>query len=369
MRISRITVRQFRNYEEQKVSFDNNINVFIGNNGQGKTNILEAFYLAAIGRSHRTTNDQEMIHFDHNQATVEVDFERHHIAHHLLIKLERQGKKQFILNDQVVKTRELIGTLNVVLFSPEDLLLVKGAPVQRRRFMDMEFSQTSRIYYQELMKYNRIVVQRNNLLKKIKEKTEKIDQLDSWDDQLAHTAASLVKRRQGALKKMFMLANLMHRKLTDSQETLTTAYYQPYFQEGIDNHYHILDPEWYKKKIINSRIIDINRGITTVGPHRDDLCLTVNGINLRTYGSQGQQRTGALAFKLAELEYFKSETGEYPVLLLDDVLSELDSIRREQLTLFIKDRIQTFITATDHQLFQQPKFASFYTVSKGIITG
>ncbi len=368
MRVSCIALRQFRNYHDQKINIDHNINVFIGDNGQGKTNILEAIYLSAIGRSHRTAIDNEIIHWDHDEATIEINFERHQVIHHLLVRIKRGEKKQFILNDHIVKTKELIGTLNVVLFSPEDLLFIKGAPVLRRRFMDIEFSQTSKIYYQELMKYNRIVQQRNHLLKKVKEKLAKIDQLDSWDDQLCLLAASLVKRRQEALKKVSMLANLMHRKLTDSQETLTTTYHQPYFQEGIDEQHHISDPDWYKKKIITSRIIDIARGTTTVGPHRDDLWMFVNGISLRTYGSQGQQRTGALAYKLAEIEYIKSETGEYPVLLLDDVMSELDSIRREQLTLFVRDRIQTFITTTDKQLFQQPKFVSFYHVSKGTIT-
>ncbi len=367
MRISQITLRHFRNYEALSLSFDKNINVFIGDNGQGKTNLLEAIYVTAIGRSHRTGIEAEMIAWQQADASIEVEFERHSVNHHIIIRLGRSGNKQVILNNHPIKIRDLLGTLNVVLFSPEDLALVKGSPALRRRFLDMEISQTSKVYYKELLQYNRIVQQRNNLLKKIKEKKASSDQLDSWDEQLAKGAASLVRRRKEALRKMSMLANLMHRKLTNSQETLSTQYYQPYYQEGIDQEQQTTVDEWYQNKIKSARSIDIIRGVTTIGPHRDDLLLTVNGINLRTYGSQGQQRTGALAFKLAELEYIKSETGEYPVLLLDDVMSELDSSRREQLTTFVKDRIQTFISATDRQLFVQPKFATFYHVKEGKI--
>ena len=365
MRVSCITLRQFRNYSEQKIPFDHNINIFTGNNAQGKTNLLEAIYFSAMGKSHRTTSDDELINWHQNEATIEVLFTRHQVDHHLLIKLERSGRKQIILNDHIIKPKDLIGNLNIVLFSPEDLTFIKGSPVLRRRFLDGEISQTSLIYYQELLQYNRIIQQRNHLLKKIKELRAKTDQLDPWDEQLAVAAASLVKRRREALRKMAMLANLMHRKLSNSNETLTTVYHQPYFQEGVDELYHTLDPAWYKQKIASARPVDLARTITTVGPHRDDLILSVNGTSLRTYGSQGQQRTGALAYKLAELEYIKSETGEYPVLLLDDVMSELDSTRREQLTAFVKDRIQTFITATDQQFFQQVKTAAIYTIAEG----
>lgn len=367
MRVTALTLRHFRNYEELSLSFGANIVVFTGHNAQGKTNLLEAIYLAAIGRSHRTAVEAEMIRWDQEQANVEVRFERSSIDHKIAIRLNRSSVKQVSLNDNAIKSKDLLGNLNVVLFSPEDLLLVKGSPALRRRFLDMEISQTSKAYYQELLQYNRIIQQRNNLLKKIKERRTSSDQLDSWDEQLARGAAVLVKRRKDALRKMAMLANLMHRKLTNSMETLTTRYYQPYYDQKEDHESDTTDAQWYLKKIRLSRSVDLARSITTIGPHRDDLHLSVNGISLRNFGSQGQQRTGALAFKLAELEYIKSETGEYPVLLLDDVMSELDILRRSQLTSFVKDRIQTFISATDKHLFENPKFASFYHIKDGRI--
>lgn len=367
MRVTALTLRHFRNYESLSLSFDANIIVFTGHNAQGKTNLLEAIYLAAIGRSHRTAVETEMIQWDKDQSGTEIHFERGLIEHHIAIRLDRNSAKQVMLNDHAIKPKDLLGNLNVVLFSPEDLALVKGSPALRRRFLDMEISQTSKAYYQDLLSYNRIVQQRNNLLKKIKERRAGSEQLASWDEQLARGAAALVKRRKDALRKMAMLANLMHRKLTNSLETLTTRYYQPYFDEKADTEDDTIDSSWYLKKIQLSRPVDMARSITTIGPHRDDLLLSVNGISLRNFGSQGQQRTGALAFKLAELEYIKSETGEYPVLLLDDVMSELDLLRRSQLTAFVKDRIQTFITATDRHLFDQPKFASFYHIKEGRI--
>ena len=367
MKVTRIMLRHFRNYPQQSLTMQQNINIFVGRNAQGKTNLLEALYVAALGRSHRTNNDAEMISWQEQETSVEVEYERHGVSHTANVRISRTALKEVVLNGHPVKARELIGNLNAVLFSPEDLTFVKGAPAQRRRFLDMEISQTSRAYYQELTDYNRILQQRNNPLKKIRERRAQADQLDTWDGQLAAMAASLVRRRKNALRKMVMLANLMHRKLTDSSETLTTEYYQPYFEKGRDEEHHTLEEEWYRHKILHSRSDDVLRGFTSVGPHRDDLHIAVNNVSLRIYGSQGQQRTGALAFKLAELEYIKSETGEYPILLLDDVMSELDKERREQLTGFVKDRIQTFITATDRELFSLPKFATVYQIEKGEI--
>ena len=233
----------------------------------------------------------------------------------------------------------------------------------RRRFLDIEISQVSPIYYQHLLKYNRIVAQRNTLLKKIRENKEQPDMLDEWDEQLAIVGSQIVKKRLIAIKKLAMLANLMHRKITDNKENLTVIYHK----HGIDE--TVIDnlAEEYKSKLVESRKNDIWRGSTSVGPHRDDLILSVNGINLRTYGSQGQQRTGVLALKLAELEFIKSETGEYPFLLLDDVMSELDASRREHLIAFIQDRIQTFITATEEKYFPNNKFGKFYQVINGTI--
>lgn len=365
MRVTAISLRHFRNYQHLDLSFENNITIFSGNNAQGKTNLLEAIYIAAVGRSHRTSVDAELINWQQDGANVGIVFVRKDVENSVSIRFTRNQNKSISLNSHPIKTRDLIGNLTAVLFSPEDLTLVKGAPALRRRFLDIEISQTSRSYYQQLLQYNRILQQRNNLLKKIRERRAQADLLETWDKQLAAGAAALVIKRKAALKKVAMLASLMHRKITDSQENLSIVYYQPYFNEKSDNEKDIFSEEWYLQKLQQARTIDLARGITTIGPHRDDLVLAVNGINLRTYGSQGQQRTGVLALKLAELEFIKSESGEYPILLLDDVMSELDGHRRDQLLNFIKDRIQTFITATDEELFHQPKFAAFFRINQG----
>ena len=359
MKVTKIVLRNFRNYVNLSLDFTHSINIFIGENAQGKTNILESIYYAAMGHSHRTNTDTELIRWQENGASISISFSRLGIENNLLFKFSTQQKKEIISNSCVIKPKELMGLLNVVLFSPEDLMLIKGMPTLRRRFLDIEISQVNPAYYQQLLKYNRILSQRNTLLKKIRENKATPDMLDAWDEQLAVVASHIVKKRQAAIKKLAMLANLMHRKITDNKENLTVIYQK----HDIDE----IDADEYKSKLIKFRQNDIWRGSTSVGPHRDDLILSVNGINLRTFGSQGQQRTGVLALKLAELEFIKSETGEYPVLLLDDVMSELDASRREHLINFIQDRVQTFITATEEKYFPDRKFGKFHHVINGAI--
>ena len=363
MKVNKLILKNFRNYIDITLTFTQSINIFIGQNGQGKTNILEAIYYGAMGHSHRTNTDSELIRWQQESASISIFFSRLTIENNLLFKFNNNQKKEIITNNYPIKPKELIGLLNVVLFSPEDLMLIKGLPNMRRRFLDIEISQISPTYYQQLLKYNRIVAQRNTLLKKISEYTEKPEMLDAWDEQLAIVGDQIVKKRQVAVKKLAMLANLMHRRITNNKENLTVIYHK----HGIDDKVteHLVDE--YRLKLVELRQNDIYRGSTSVGPHRDDLILSVNGINLRTFGSQGQQRTGVLALKLAELEFIKSETGEYPVLLLDDVMSELDASRREHLIAFIQDRIQTFITATEEKYFPDNKFGEFHQVVNGTI--
>lgn len=364
MRINELQLVNIRNYKKLKISFTDNINIFVGENAQGKTNIVEALYFGAMGRSHRTSNDQEMIRWHKEKALINIQFSRLDVQNELTFKLTAEQNKQINYNGHNIKPKELIGALNVVLFSPEDLALIKGMPVNRRRFLDIEISQASPVYYRQLQQYNRILLQRNNLLKKIREGRLDLDHLYPWDEQLAAAAVQIVIKRKEAVKKLTMLANLMHRKITDSKENLTISYQQIGMTDEFENQNL---REWYLQMLSSQRQTDTYRGSTSTGPHRDDLILTVNGANLRTYGSQGQQRTGVLALKLAELEYLKSETGEYPVLLLDDVMSELDASRREQLLLFIKDRIQTFITATEIKYFPSERFGRFFHVLDGNI--
>lgn len=363
MRVEKISLRNFRNYNRLQIDFSENVNIFIGANAQGKTNILEAIYLGSVGKSHRTSEDDDLIRWDEAESAVELVFTRQGVANKLSFRLLKDNPKEIIFNNFPIKPREVMGSLNTVLFSPEDLWLIKGVPALRRKFIDVEISQAVPAYYKQLLQYQRVLGQRNNLLKKIRERKATADLLDSWDEQLAKIASYLVGKRLDAIKKLGMLANLMHRRLTASKENLHLTYQLTGIEEG-------LVPElqqWYNKQLLQNRGEDIIRGSTSVGPHRDDIILKVNGKELRSFGSQGQQRTGVLALKLAELEYLKSETGEYPVLLLDDVMSELDGQRREQLLSFIRDRIQTFITATDDTLFPAVKTGRYYRISAGTI--
>lgn len=364
MRVNRLILHNFRNYVNINIEFTANINVFIGPNAQGKTNLLEALYIAAMGRSHRTTIDQELIRWDQTAASAEVVFYRQEVENSVKIKFIANQNKEILYNSHPVPAREIIGSLNAILFSPEDLLLIKGAPALRRRFLDNEISQANPPYYKHLLNYNRMLHQRNNLLKKIREGKSSAELLSPWDEQIANTAATLTQKRLEAVKKLTMLANLHHRKITSSQENLTVAYHI----NGLNQDKTDDLKDWYLEQLNQQRRQDIMTGSTSVGPHRDDLIFSVNGKNLRNFGSQGQQRTGVLALKLAELEFIKSETGEYPILLLDDVMSELDSARRSELLLFIRERIQTFITAADEQYFSQAKIGKFYRILGGTVT-
>lgn len=362
MKIKQLKLYQYRNYPYLSMMFSDTVNIFFGRNAQGKTNILEAIYYTAIGRSHRTHNDQELIMWEKNQAKVQVDFSRIGVENRLSFLFHKEKRREIVYNGLKVKLSEAMGAVNVVLFSPEDLMLIKGAPQERRRFLDLEISQANRVYYELLSQYVKIVQQRNAILKKLKEGYGKEDMLDVWDAQLASVAYRIVMKRKEAVDKLSMLANLMHRRLTQERENLKLSYLVHGMEDG-----EVWQEKWYQSSLSKRRRLDILRGSTSIGPHRDDLKIEVNGIDLKTFGSQGQQRTGILSLKLSELEYIKSEIGEYPILLLDDVMSELDYERRSQLLLFIKDKIQTFITATDRKYFPNFKIGKYYYIENGAL--
>ncbi|WP_296903420.1 DNA replication/repair protein RecF [uncultured Megasphaera sp.] len=346
MMIEAVRLHGFRNYEDETIAFPRAIILLYGKNGQGKTNLLESLYMGGIGKSYRGTADADLIGWNRDQASVIINFRRSETQQQLKIILSRTAKKELWVNETKVPQRELVGTLNEVLFSPDDLQLIKGSPSLRRRFMDMEISQVSRPYYRDLLQYNRAVSQRNLMLKKMK--YEGIHSLEEWDRQIAGFAASIVAKRLEALHKLSFLAGVLHKRLSRGAEKLDLTYVQPY---GGGDTSRQTDPEWYYALLQRRLEEDVRHQSTSVGPHRDDLVFSVGPADLRKYGSQGQQRTAVLALKLSELEYVKSETGEYPVLLLDDVMSELDQDRRQALLDFVRDRIQTFITTTEPGIF------------------
>lgn len=329
-----------RNHSHKQITFTPNIIVIHGPNGRGKTNILESAYIATMGHSHRTSDMKDVIHWNEDEASIIVHFMKAETPHTLQIKWGRQGKKLIRLHDNPLSQKELVGTLNTVIFSPEDLELIKGTPSLRRRFLNMEISQTSPQYYHQLTMYQRAVQQRNRVLKEYSHKAHA--PVQDWDEQIATLGAQIIQKRLESLKKLNQLMDLMNRKLTNGKEDLRLQYTQPYSEHTL-----LVTKEALLSALQSHLVEDRRRFQTSVGPHRDDIIFYSGPMDLKRFGSQGQQRTAILSVKLSELEYIKSEVGEYPILLLDDVLSELDQERRQNLLKFIHKRVQTIITTTD----------------------
>lgn len=371
MRVTRLYAVNFRNYQECCLNITSMVNIFYGQNAQGKTNLLEAMFYAAFGMSHRTAQEDDMQRLDTDQFAVGVNFEDLHGLNDVKIKrqsLDGKKKKELFLNDVKVKPKEHYGTLNMVMFSPEDLQLIKGEPALRRRFFDMQISQTDKAYYDLLVKYNRILQQRNRMLKDIRDNGASAELLATWDQEFVLTAARIAAKRLAALQKLKKLAKVVYAALTGEKEELTVFY------ELKANNGELLYPEetfcwedFYSQKLAERRQIDILRGSTGIGPHRDDLLFKVNGRILKAFGSQGQQRSAALAVKLAQLEYVRQEIDEFPVLLLDDVMSELDDQRRCQLLKFIDGKVQTFITVNDKALIPDLSGNAYFRITEGRI--
>ena len=372
MKINKIYAVNFRNYSSCNLDFSSMINVFYGQNAQGKTNILEAIFYSSFGMSHRTFTEDDLLKISCKEMAVGVEYESFSGVHDIKIKKYQQlgrNKKEIFLDGTKVRPKEHYGSLNVVMFSPEDLQLVKGEPSLRRRFFDMQIAQTDPIYYDLLVKYNRVLQQRNKLLKEIRDNGGKPQQLEPWNKEFIVLATAIAKKRQLALEKLQAIAGEIYASITGNKETLTIKY------ELKANNGELLYPEsdfsawemFYTNKLKERERIDILRGNTGIGPHRDDIVLLLNDMSLKSFGSQGQQRSGALALKLSQLEYVRREIGEFPVLLLDDVMSELDNSRRAQLLLFIDGRVQTFITVNDRELIPELAGNAYFEIMQGSV--
>lgn len=372
MKINKIYAVNFRNYSSCNLDFSSMINVFYGQNAQGKTNILEAIFYSSFGISHRTFTEDDLLKISCKEMAVGVEYESFSGVHDIKIKKYQQlgrNKKEIFLDGTKVRPKEHYGSLNVVMFSPEDLQLVKGEPSLRRRFFDMQIAQTDPIYYDLLVKYNRVLQQRNKLLKEIRDNGGTPQQLEPWNKEFIVLATAIAKKRQLALEKLQAIAGEIYDSITGNKETLTIKY------ELKANNGELLYPEsdfsaweiFYTNKLKERERIDIMRGNTGIGPHRDDIVLLLNDMSLKSFGSQGQQRSGALALKLSQLEYVRREIGEFPVLLLDDVMSELDNNRRAQLLLFIDGRVQTFITVNDRELIPELAGNAYFEIMQGSV--
>ncbi|WP_017756761.1 DNA replication/repair protein RecF [Calidifontibacillus oryziterrae] len=368
MFLTDLTITNYRNYNKASIAFENKVNVILGENAQGKTNLLESIFVLAIAKSHRTSRDKELIKWSQEYAKIEgkVQNKRHSLALELIIS--NKGKKAKVNALEQKKLSSYIGSLNVVMFAPEDLNLVKGSPQVRRRFIDIEIGQISPIYMYDLNQYHHILQQRNHLLKQFHRDPEKNKvMLEILTAQLVEIAVKITTRRYDFLQLLQTWAEPIHNGISRGLETLKIKY-NPSIDVSENMDLSKMIEVYYEKfaKIVEK---EIDRGITLIGPHRDDMQFFVNDMDVQVYGSQGQQRTTALSIKLAEIELINSEVGEYPVLLLDDVLSELDDYRQSHLLNTIQNKVQTFVTTTsvdgiDHETLNK---ATKYQVSEGQI--
>ncbi|MBS1334669.1 MAG: DNA replication/repair protein RecF, partial [Blautia sp.] len=334
MIVKSLKLNQFRNYESLEVSFDGGTNLFYGNNAQGKTNILEAVYLCGTTKSHKGSKDREIIRFGEEEAHIRMELVRKGSSYEIDMHLKKNRPKGIAVNGVPIrKAAELLGIANFVFFSPEDLGIIKNGPAERRRFLDMELCQLNKLYLHELSNYNKVVIQRNKLLKECSFQNQFEDMLDIWDMQMLRYGKTLIEAREKFVDELGMIIAEIHRKLTGGREELVVRYEK-----------NVSSGE-FEKKLSLTRARDLKMKMSMTGPHRDDLLFEVKGVDIRKYGSQGQQRTAALSLKLAEIELVKRAIKDTPVLLLDDVLSELDSSRQQYLLDSIHD-IQTLITCT-----------------------
>ncbi len=326
------------------IRLNNKTNVFIGKNGQGKTNLLEAIYICATGKSFRTNRDKDIINFNKSAAYIGAKVKIDGNDKLIEIKYDLNGQKRMKLNKLEIKNqRELDSGLSVVAFSPEDLKLVKRGPVERRNFLDMSISQIKPVYKHNLTRYNKILIQRNNLLKSGKSLNEIKNLLEIFDMQLVKGGSEIILYRLEFIKRLSEIAFNIHNNLTKNEEKIDLTYNSTVDTKDMDK--KSIEKNFIQQLYLN-RQKDLQLGVTSVGPHRDDMNISINGIDARVYASQGQQRTIVLTLKLSEVEILKLERGIYPVLLLDDVFSELDFERRNYLVKSFSN-LQTIITAAE----------------------
>lgn len=344
MYIESIQLKNFRNYRNLELNLDQGTNIFYGDNAQGKTNILESVYLCGTTKSHRGSKDREIIRFGEEDAHIRMMVRKDELSYKIDMHLRKNKAKGAAVNGLPIhKARELFGIVNLVFFSPEDLNIIKNGPAERRRFLDLELCQLDQIYLTDLAGYNHIVNQRNRLLKDMYLNPGLKDTLEVWDMQMVQYGKKIIRKRQEFVEELNSVICEIHKNLTGGEE-IPEVIYEPSAQA-----------DSFEEILSKNRERDMRMKMTSSGPHRDDLCFLVNGIDIRKYGSQGQQRTAALSLKLSEIYLVKKKIKDTPVLLLDDVLSELDGNRQTYLLDSIHD-IQTLITCTGLDDFVSHQF-------------
>lgn len=358
MYIQTLELKDYRNYNILSMDFINGINILYGDNGQGKTNILESIYISGTTKSHRSSKDREVIQFNKEESHIRTFINRNGVLHKIDMHIKKNKPKGVAINGiPISKSSELFGIINIILFSPEDLSIIKNGPGERRRFIDMELCQLDKLYLYNLSNYNKIISQRNNLLKQISFNPKLMDTLSIWDMQLVEYGSKIIERRNLFIEQLNEIVYEIHSKLSGRNEKLKIKYDMNVTTED------------FSKKLEDSIQKDIQFKMTSVGPHRDDISFLNDTIDLRRFGSQGQQRTAALSLKLAEIELVKKLIKDKPILLLDDVLSELDRKRQNYLLNSISD-IQTIITCTGLEEFVRNRLAcdKIYHVVGGTVT-
>ena len=344
MIIKSIELKNFRNYGQLQIDFDEATNILYGDNAQGKTNILESAYVSATTKSHKGSRDKEMIRFGEEEAHIRTVVCKKEQDFQIDIHLKKNRAKGIAINQlPIKKASDLFGILNIVFFSPEDLNIIKDGPAERRRFLDLELCQLDKIYLSDLTAYNKVLKQRNSLLKDMIYRPDLKDTLPIWDEQLVEYGKRIIRRRQSFIEELYEIVQEIHGNLSGKRELLTLKY-----EPNVESIF-------FQDELFRASERDRKLCQTSVGPHRDDISFMLGDIDIRKFGSQGQQRTAALSLKLSEIELVKKSIGDTPVLLLDDVLSELDSNRQNYLLNSIHD-IQTIITCTGLDEFVKNKF-------------
>ncbi|NBH82703.1 DNA replication/repair protein RecF [bacterium C-53] len=358
MVIRLLELENFRNYEKLHLEFDHSTNILFGDNAQGKTNILEAIYIAGTTKSHKSSKDKDVIKFNSEESHIRMVIEKKDIPYKIDMHLRKNKAKAIAVNGMPIKkAAELLGIVNIVFFSPEDLNIIKNGPSERRRFIDMELCQLDKFYLYNLTNYNKIVNQRNKLLKDITYNEDLRDTLDIWDSQLVSYGMKIIERRESFIQQLNDIVFSIHKKLSGGKEKINISY----------------DPNvsvsQYEKNLKENREKDMKYKMTTVGPHRDDIGFYFEEVDIRKFGSQGQQRTAALSLKLSEIELVKRLTGDTPVLLLDDVLSELDNNRQNYLLNSI-NAVQTIVSCTGLEEFINNRFHinKIFSVVRGTVS-
>lgn len=346
MKLESIELTNYRNYSHLSLSFSDSVNIFLGENAQGKTNLLEAIYVLAIAKSARTAHDKDLIKWDKEYGKIKGKITRHGDTVPMEIVISKKGKKAKANHLEKRRLSEYVGICNVVMFAPEDLNLIKGSPAIRRRFIDMEMGQIAPVYIHDLGEYLKVLQQRNALLKDFSRHAGSSGALlDILTEKLIELASGIVMRRQAFVSGLNKWAIEIHSDISHGRERLSIAYHSS-VRDVLENCDRSKIVNAYEETYERLKKREIERGLTLIGPHRDDLQFQINDRDVQTFGSQGQQRTAALSVKLAELELIRHEVGEYPLLLLDDVLSELDDARKTHLLGVFKQKVQTFVTTT-----------------------